>query len=873
MLNFTRKHKGAISVFLTLILIPTFIFGGVIIDGSRILGAKNIVSGAGDLAMNGALSNYYEELNQVYGLLAMADTAQEVQDIIQEFFEVSMNASGVDPEDFGKALVYLELTNDGFLAADIPGTEIYQTEVIKKEMLEYMKYRAPVTLVNRAITDKLGDLENMEKEKKAADGELKFESSLNDMQEIFDELEKLTDRQKEIYGEVMTEEEYTQLLSKTKSDYDKISVMAVTKKRLDTCLDTKDGDALGLMDEMTGLSCNTGNLDAQNCSVLIKMKIIANSMASKDPESILEGLDPDSDEYKEREELIAEYESALENLADGEEKLNKELKSLVEDDYAVMNEQRKLAEEGEENCIEIQEKTGELRAEFEKLHEKYDNWKNAVGDLPEGESKTAYEKNIDEVDDFFEAEGSLGDFEELIKNNETFYGEVCERLDEVTLDGKRIDWDIKKVSDVTGIVDPGALKEESEIRVKAQEFMGKYSTPNLMDLSVTNNDVSSDEFVKKLKDYYCKRNVGNEDKANKATQKWDGEMTKMTQKLEELLLCSDLPDVNVMEAGKSDLPTNWLSVSAGSASGEITIGGGLGNKDSRKNAADKGSDNLNTDNGTTSGMTSLSSKIGKGVEELIEPLILTEYVVGMFSHNTSDKDKDGNKIDDPLSVSNAHFNLVTNSAYRAEVEYILWGDPNIKNNVQATKAIIFTTNLVFNMSFAFTNSNIRNDALMIAGFFPVGPLGKTAIKCALQSMVAMIETTKNMLELMEGKRVPLIKTSATWNTWILSGGGNEVKYDAGFTYEDYLWILVCVNMYTSRQTDMLGRAADIMELNLTENKAKEDYTLKDKFTMLEIETTVGIDTFFMQRLNGAGYGVQAVGKEDFTIPYHGIQGY
>ena len=63
MLKICEKNKGAISVFLTLILLPTFIFGGVIIDGSRILGAKNIISGAGDLAMNGALSNYHEELN------------------------------------------------------------------------------------------------------------------------------------------------------------------------------------------------------------------------------------------------------------------------------------------------------------------------------------------------------------------------------------------------------------------------------------------------------------------------------------------------------------------------------------------------------------------------------------------------------------------------------------------------------------------------------------------------------------------------------------------------------------------------------------------------------------------------------------------
>ena len=129
MVNFCRKHEGTIAVFLTLILIPTFIFSGVMVDGSRIMASKNLVSGAGDLAMNAALSNYHEQLNGVYGLLAMADTAQEIESIMQDCFETSLNASGVSRDDFAKALVYLELTEGGFSASNLVDTEIYQTEI------------------------------------------------------------------------------------------------------------------------------------------------------------------------------------------------------------------------------------------------------------------------------------------------------------------------------------------------------------------------------------------------------------------------------------------------------------------------------------------------------------------------------------------------------------------------------------------------------------------------------------------------------------------------------------------------------------------------------------------------------------------------
>lgn len=875
MLNFCRRHDGAVSVFLTLILIPTFIFGGVIIDGSRIMGAKNLISGAGDLAMNGALSDYYEELNQVYGLLAMADTAEEMQDVLQEFFEVSLNAGGVEPEDFSKALVYLELTGDGFLASDVVDTEIYQTEVIKQEILEYMKYRAPVTLTNRLITDKLGSLENLEKEKKAADGELKFESSLNDLQQLFDDIKELTDRQEEIYRLVKDENGYNRLLSDTESKYDKIALLATTKKILDNCSETESGDTLALMKKMSDLTCNLSNLNADTCSSLIKMRMIQKAMASRNTSDILKDLDKNSDEYKERKQLIEKYESALENLEEGRKKLDLELKELVEETYELMHEQRVLAEEGRENCIHIQEKLEELRREFESLRGKYENWKNAVSQLPEGDSKKAYEESIEKVSGFFEAEGDIADFEEKIRNNEIFYKEVCEKLDQVTIAGRRIDWDIKTVSDVVSLADGGFAKESSELTQKARQFMEQYNTPGLMNLSVVNKDISQDAFVVQLKEFYCNTDGSNKAEADKAADAWGSNMDSAINDLKDLLLCTDLEDLNVETLGQGDLPTDWLGIGGGNAPGEISMEGGIKDKESRKKASNKGSDNLNADNESISEISSLGSKISKGAEWAVEPLIITEYVMGMFSHNTSNWNENAEEISDPLSINRSRFN--TNQIYRAEIEYILWGSPDIRNNVRATKAVIFTVNLICNMSFAFTNQKMRSDANMIASLFPVGPMAKTAIKCALQSIAAMIQTTSDMLDLMKGKRVALLKTESVWDIWINPArgiGGNKEKSEAGFTYEDYLWILVCVNMYNpSGQQKLLARTADIIELNLTESKAKADHTLKDKYTMIQIEASVEIDTFFMQKLNGEGYDVQSVGAEDFTIPYCGIQGY
>ena len=158
MWNFVRKHDGAISVFLTLILIPTLLFAGVMVDGVRIYGSKNMISGAGDLAMNGALAGYDGDLNDAYGLIAMSRTPEELNENLQDYFEATLSANGLTTGDFSKALINLELLEGSFQASGADGTEIWQTGVMKQEVLEYMKYRAPVTFVNRFILEKLSQV-------------------------------------------------------------------------------------------------------------------------------------------------------------------------------------------------------------------------------------------------------------------------------------------------------------------------------------------------------------------------------------------------------------------------------------------------------------------------------------------------------------------------------------------------------------------------------------------------------------------------------------------------------------------------------------------------------------------------------------------
>ena len=60
-MKFFYKSRGTISVFLTIILVPVLIFGGMTTDAARISMSKVVISDAGEMAMNAGLAQYNEE--------------------------------------------------------------------------------------------------------------------------------------------------------------------------------------------------------------------------------------------------------------------------------------------------------------------------------------------------------------------------------------------------------------------------------------------------------------------------------------------------------------------------------------------------------------------------------------------------------------------------------------------------------------------------------------------------------------------------------------------------------------------------------------------------------------------------------------------
>lgn len=183
MFGFLNKSRGAVSVFLVIILVPMITCASLFVDASRAKSATGVVSSAGDLTLNTLLSEYDIDLNDYYGLMASAQDTTEIMSIAEDYFVeciTSTNVNFSDASKVGNAVTGLltgETDVDDLLGIRLQDGEKVNIEkvqngaltnpaLVKTQIVEFMKYRAPINGIAELLekfksTSK--DLENSSK--------------------------------------------------------------------------------------------------------------------------------------------------------------------------------------------------------------------------------------------------------------------------------------------------------------------------------------------------------------------------------------------------------------------------------------------------------------------------------------------------------------------------------------------------------------------------------------------------------------------------------------------------------------------------------------------------------------------------------------
>ncbi len=250
-MNFFIKTRGSVSVFLIIILVPMIAITTIFIDASRIKLAKGLADSATDLTVNTVLTRYDTDLSDYYGLMASCQDVDEFYDVAQGYFTECIVSQGVTPtlaQEFATDIMDIvkgKATINDFLLIDtektsatiepVEGANLANAAVIKSEIVEFMKYRAPINLLTSTSGKKglYSKLTEVQKHIEVMPAEMEIQ---NNKLTYYNKENELMEHALDVYKLLVKYEEY------------------VTDKGLDqTYLETTVKTDMGAVDDTKGL--------------------------------------------------------------------------------------------------------------------------------------------------------------------------------------------------------------------------------------------------------------------------------------------------------------------------------------------------------------------------------------------------------------------------------------------------------------------------------------------------------------------------------------------------------------------------------------------------------------------------------------------
>lgn len=286
------------------------------------------------------------------------------------------------------------------------------------------------------------------------------------------------------------------------------------------------------------------------------------------------------------------------------------------------------------------------------------------------------------------------------------------------------------------------------------------------------------------------------------------------------------------------------------------LGGNVNNRSGRKSAVAKFKNSIQQ-------ASDFLSKLDKILTDGLEDLYVAEYAMQMFSYYTVDKE-DGKALSEDEVIGLSGYKLKEHKPYKAEAEYILWGNPSSATNVRYTVATIFVFRMLFNSFFAFTDHKIVTEASSMAtAIAGAAPYLVPVVQVIIQLAYAGVETSQDIAKLKDGYGVTILKDGKTWSTFPYSGNNTD-----GLTldYSEYLRLLLVFNMLGSKRDIKLARMADCIYVNT-------GFDLTKGYTMLAVEAEVGVRTTFMRKISDMTSGGWDQPGDSYPVVYQSILGY
>lgn len=163
------------------------------------------------------------------------------------------------------------------------------------------------------------------------------------------------------------------------------------------------------------------------------------------------------------------------------------------------------------------------------------------------------------------------------------------------------------------------------------------------------------------------------------------------------------------------------------------------------------------------------------------------------------------------------------SLLKYQIEYLIGGANSDYANLETVATTLLFWREASNFTYILTDSskNALAEALAVAAALLIlEPSAEVLIKNAILFAWSLAESIADMRALFNGGKVPLVKTSATWQTGIFGFGGGS-GCNSGLDYEGYLAML----LYMTDIKKVSLRLMDVMEMDLRRMSGNENFRM------------------------------------------------
>lgn len=849
-----RDCRGAVTVFVTLMLVPAVLISGTGVDLARLYVARSEIQDANQLAANATLASYDALLQDLYGLFGVMQTDGELAEMMEEYIRLAL--FGEDWNDRGMGTFshfYGDASSLAVTAQAAQGKNLENTEVLRRQIEEYVKFRAPAIIVNEVL-DKLDTFEKIKEDAKVIKAKMDVDDKVDEIEKEYEKLyeciENVNKAKSTEAGAVSSVNSFIDRMRETV-----FNLFGTREGYSNMTRDENDDGAEDYENEYKGLF---DNLHAFVAGGTIKTGYILGN--EDDNGNYHKGYFTGSYHTDGVEKSIRDKKSELEKFISNSSFSNDSLKELVDLAEKAEKKRKELSDlldnlENELNAGKCSSelKTGLTEQKNSRGKTYIENYRDllAYDIVPMAQAMQNYdEPQLNSTITMLENDVGYGN--PNLGNEGFFSFTTLGKLNE-NQDGYEIDLEIQN--------DERHKNDQSLLDDKLARLNGlapkKFQVPGdgfEVFQSSRFSGTHNKEFYEKLQEMFA-----NQDKTAKKKSIIKG-LEKAAGKIQKQF-------TGMLEFE----PLGAWNYSPGAAANDGDTGfGSDGDWSGSGSAKSQAKKALND---------SFLSQIADAGSRAADKLLLLTYDSEMFSCYATNEGYSGDEANEPTeeNMAGIPLGIKVNYYFQSELEYLYNGNLNdARANLKAVTGMIYLVRFVMDYTASFVVPSVNKTVADVeAAVSFLGP-GAVAIGELVRLVMALGEGVSDVSRLKDGCTVTVMtKTDLNWHfspkgifdqiadgvVGEISDGDFGVKDNdkvGGFTYKDYLRLFLLLRSGST----LAQRTADLIELNVTNYKEKigensdrsaresamaaaERVDLRKAITDFSVTTTVDLKMLFL----------------------------